>query len=248
MEYNFLLLLSLIISFMSFTQGQKLTLSSYRTPDYSFSTGTWKDLLNVAVQCPNRGVLKNFVLRKNNYKFWYEYTCYSSVVDESDYGEPIIKRVIGTSDQTNIGTFSINSNIRTLNGFSLDCFVDYGLNTFGMYEGGNYFSPELKRATKCHGLKTTYTSKLIYTTTPKSCGYNSFDALFDVVVGRTDKEDDVNIGYPLRGFKYVVDSSNYYSATVYYAYSYSILRNMKVVKDEYIKKFEALRKSNTQAN
>ena len=117
-----------------------------------------------------------------------------------------------------------------------------------MYEEGNYYSSELKRATKCHGFKTTYTSKMIYTNTPKAYAYNSFDALFDAVLGRTDQEDDVNIGYPLRGFKYVVDSSNYNYATVYYVYSYSILRNMKVVKDESIKKFESLRKSNTQVN
>lgn len=247
MEYNFFILLSLLLSFFSFCQGQKLDLTKYKTPDYSFSSKSWKDLLNVGVQCPNRGVLKNFVLRRNNYKFWYEYSCYSSIVNETDYGEPIIKRLTGTSD-ANYGSVNIQSSIKTLNGFVLECFVDYGLNTFGMYEEKNYYSSELKRATKCHGLKTTYTSTLIVTTEPKSCAYNSFDALFDVVVGRTDEEDDVNIGYPLRGFKYVVDSSNYNYATVYYVYSYSILRNMKVVKDEYIKKFEALRKSNTQAN
>ena len=230
MKYNLFVLLPLIITFFDISLEQKLDLTNHKTPEYSFNTKSWKDLLNVKVECPNDGVLKNFVLRKSNTKFWYEFSCYSAVNAGADYGEPIIKRLYGTSD-TNIATTYIQSSIKTLNGFSLECFVDYGLNTFGMYQTGTYLKPELKRATYCHGLKTTYTSQLTYYSEGKTCGYNSFDALFDVVVGRTDQEDDVNIGYPLRGFKYVVDSSNYNYATVYYAYSYSILRNMKVVRD-----------------
>ena len=117
-----------------------------------------------------------------------------------------------------------------------------------MYQSGTNLRAELKRATYCHGLKTTYTSQLTYYSEGKTCGYNSFDALFDVVVGSQEKENDVDIGYPLRGFKYVVDTSkNAYNPTVYYVYSYSKLRNMKVVLEDYKKRFEELRKNNDQS-
>ena len=243
MGYNIFIKVALFLIIVSFVQGQKLNLTYHKSQVYQFRTKSWTDLLNVVVQCPNEGVIKNFVLKRDTYTFWYEFYCYSAVESVSDYGEAIIKRLYGTSN-INSDSFYIQTNLKTLNGFTLSCQVDYGLNTFGIYQKGT----KLERNTYCHGLKSSYTSTLIYETTRKTCSYSTFDALFDVVVGSQEKENDVDIGYPLRGFKYVVDTSkSAYNPTVYYVYSYSKLRNMKVVLEDYKKRFEELRKNNDQS-
>ena len=242
MKYNIFIQLLLFFIIFTFVQGQKLNLTYHKSQVYPFRTRSWTDLLNVVVECPNRGVIKNFILKKDAYSFWYEFYCYSAVELVNDYGEPIIKVLYGTN-YVNSQSFFVQQSIKTLNDFTLQCSVDYGLNTFGIYQKLN----KLERNAYCHGLKTSFTSTLKYETTKKSCSYNSFDALFDVVVGSTATENDVDIGYPLRGFKYVVDSSrSSMYPTVYYVYSYSKLRNMKVVLDNYKKRFEELRKNNDQ--
>ena len=226
-----------------YTNQQKLSLKSYSTQHYKVSTGTWKDLLQVKVECPNNGVLKNFILQKQGNEFWYDIQCYSSEIPNEDYGAAIIKQVT-FYNYYNYNTVP-NNYLRSLHNFDVSCLVDYGLKSFQLYISNNV----LKRDAICHGLKTTYCSKLIVETEHRTGYYNSFDSLAGVLVGRTDQETDDVIGYPLRGFKYVVDtSSNYYYPTVYYVYAYAKLRNMKVVWDEYAQKFDQQRKSNTQKN
>lgn len=243
MGYNVFIEVTLFLIIFSCVKGQKLNLTYHKSQVYPFKTRSWTDLLNVVVECPNRGVIKNFILKKDSHSFWYEFYCYSAVELVNDYGEPIIKVLYGTN-YVNTENYYIQSNIRALNGFTLQCSVDYGLNTFGIYQKSN----KLERNAYCHGLKTSYTSTLKFETTRKTCSYSTFDALFDVVVGSTETENDIDIGYPLRGFKYVVDTSRSTSnPTVYYVYSYSKLRNMKVVLDDYKRRFKELRKNNDQA-
>ena len=246
MRINIFIDIALFFVIFSCVKSQKLTLTYHKSAVYPFKTRSWTDLLDVEVKCPNRGVIKNFVLKKDSNSFWYELYCYSAAEDVEDYGEPIIKCLSGHFTNTlSSNTYYINTNLKSLNDFTLECFVDYGLNNFIIYQKSN----KLERIANCHGLKTTLTTTLKYATSPKTCYYTTFDALFDVVVGSTEKENDVDIGYPLRGFKYVVDTSrNYYYPTVYYVYSYSKLRNMKVVLEDYKKRFEELRKNNNQAN
>lgn len=235
-----------ILFFLAFiyTNQQKLSLKSYSTDHYPVRTGTWKDLIQAKVECPNNGVLKNFVLQKKNNEFWYDIECYSSEVPYEDYGSAIIKQVILNSNYYYSGL--LTNNIKSINNFEVNCLLDYGLNSFQLY----IYNNELKRYALCHGLKTTYCSKLSVETEHKSgYYYTSFDALVGVKVGRTDQETDDVIGYPLRGFKYVIDNSrNNYYPTVYYVYAYAKLKNMKVVWEEHAKKFEQQRKSNTQKN
>ena len=242
MGYNIFIEATLFLIIFSFVQGQKLNLTYHKSQVYPFKTRSWTDLLNVVVECPNRGIIKNFILKKDSNSFWYEFYCYSAVELVNDYGEPIIKVLYGTN-YFNSENYIIQTNLRTLNGYTLQCSVDYGLNKFGLYQKGT----KLERNAYCHGLKTTYTSTLKYETPRKQCSTSTFEALFDVVVGSQEQENDVDIGYPLRGFKYVVDSSrSLYNPSVYYIYSYSKLRNMKVVLDDYKKRFEVLRKNNDQ--
>ena len=244
MGYNIFIEIALFLVIFSFVKSQKLDLTYHKSKVYPFKTWSWTDLLDAMPECPNRGVMKNFILKKNSNSFWYEFYCYSASKEEPDYGEPIIKQVSGTVTQ-DIENFSFTTNLKNLNNVDLQCNVDYGINKFKITKISN----KLNKYSYCHGLKTTFTSTLKYATSAKTCSYSTFDALFDVVVGSQEIENDVDIGYPLRGFKYVVDTSrNYYYPTVYYVFSYSKLRNMKIVKDDYKRRFEELRKSNNQAN
>ena len=236
---------SLILFFLVFiyTNQQKLSLKSYSTDHYQINTGTWADLLNVKVECPNNGVLKNFILQRQGNEFWYDIQCYSTESPYEDIGSAIIKQV--TLNNNYYYNTVPSTNLRSINNFEVNCWVDYGLKSFQLY----IYNNALKRNAICHGLKTTYCTKLIVETEHRIGYYNSFDSLAGVLVGRTDQETDDVIGYPLRGFKYVVDtSSNYYYPTVYYVYAYAKLRNMKNVYEEYAKKFDQQRKSNTQKN
>ena len=246
MKFGAFLQFLIIVNCFINSKTQKLDLDTYYTDKLPLRYFNYFDLLNVQVYCPGRGVLKNFVLRRDgSNNFWYEYQCYSSLNEEVDYGEPIIKGLTLTSNHTFSSNWGISSNLNFLNDFSIDCWADYGLNSFRIFKSNG-----LKSNTICKGTKPSYTTPFNIATEPKKCNSNSIDCLFDVRVGVTDEENDVNIGYPLRGFKYIVQYESSYSNNViaYYLFSYSKLRNMKIVRDSYKQKFEQLRNSNTQQN
>ena len=239
---KFLFLFILMIIFNQSSQ-QYLSLTPHQTSKYQLKTGTWKDLLGITVECPHKGILKNFVLKKDSQNLWYEFECYSSIVDGIDEGEPIIKGVTLRSSYKN--TIKIQENISNLNDFPVECWVDYGLMSFKIYNDNGV----LKREAVCHGLKPKYTSKLEFQTGKVTALATRIDGLVGITVGSTAKEDNNNIAYPLRGFKYSINtSSSKQKPTVSYIYGYSILRNMQKVKEDAKVAFENLRNGNTQKN
>lgn len=243
MRLNGGLLLVLILLLLDYSNQQYLSLNTYETNHYALNTGTWKDLLGVVVECPHGGIIKNFVLRKNNGYFWYEFQCYSSLVDQSDEGEPIIKGL--TLYSTYRYSITIQENIRTLNQYPVECWIDYGLMAFYLYNDNGI----LRREAVCHGLKSSYSTKMEVASSTKTALVTVIDGLVDIVVGSTATEDDTNIAYPLRGFKYNIDTSaSNEKPKIGYIYAYSILRNMKEVKQYYKEAFENLRNGNTQKN
>ena len=237
----FLFLCILIIFINQSSQSSYLSLTKHETSKKYLSTGTWKDLLGVKVECPNGGIIKNFVLRKDSSYVWYEFWCYSSEDAASDAGEPIIKGL--TLYSTYKYTVNIQENIRTLSNYPVECWVDYGLMSFELYNDNGV----LRREAVCHGLKSKYSTKVEIKTSSVTARATTIDGLVGITVGSTATEDDNNIAYPLRGFKYIVDtSSSNERPTVSYVYAYAILRNMKIVKENAQKTFESLRNSNNQ--
>lgn len=252
MKYILNLHLSLFFILFITTNEQKLDLRTYYSDRVTVQqNGGWYDIHALEVTCPNEGILKNFVLRKENNEIFYEYQCYSSVSPAEDYGEPIIKRLTLTTSYDGSYTQGISPHLSYINGLSCDCWPDYGLHNFTIlvYNAG-YNSYNINRRALCHGIKSSYTSPMNIQTQPKTGNAYSLDTFVDVLVGSTEQETDEIIGYPLRGFKYVVNYNrrNSNEVTTYYVYSYAKLRNMKVVRDSYQQRFEELRKSNTQKN
>ena len=76
----------------------------------------------------------------------------------------------------------------------------------------------IKECAYCHWLKTTYTSLYSIKTLGHRAYYLTMDGLTDILVGRTETEDDTFIGYPPRGFEYYV--SRYY---IFFTISYILL-------------------------
>ena len=236
------IILIVLILFINNSNQQYLSLNTYKTQDYPIVTGTWRDILGVQVECPHGGLLKNFVLRKNSEKFWYEFQCYSSLEDASDEGEPIIKGL--TLYSTYRYSITIQNNIRTLDQYPVECWVDYGLMSFLLYNDNGI----LRREAVCHGVKPSTTVINVKTGYVKALA-TTIDGLVGITVGSTATEDDEHVGYPLRGFKYNIDvSSSKEKPKVSYIYAYSVLRNMKKVKEASIQALENLKNGNTQKN
>ena len=194
------------------------------------------------VKCANDGVLKNFVLRKNSSELWYEYQCYSSKYNLLDRGEPIIKDA-ARGDGSRHTSRKIDDDIEYLNNLSLYCWLDYSLNSFRIYNKEGVLISRIV----CIPLKPKYSTKIEIKTEEKSGYYTKIDSLVDIVVGRTEIEDDENRAYPLRGFKYKYNNTlSDDEPTMSYYYGYSVLRYM--LKEYYSARrtFESLRNNNTQ--
>lgn len=234
----FLFILSIIFFLVNL---QTLTLKTYTTA--SFKAPDWRYLLNRTIECPNNGVFKYFVLRKastSGYYYW-EYQCYSSTSSSSDYGEPILKDIKYSNTFTHSISIYYPVHLVDLRGGTFCCAVDYGLNSFRFTTENRGFT--IKSLYSCVGIKTSYLSKLDVQTSTYNGGYLTVNPLVNMIVGKTDRETNDVIGYPLRGFQF-----QYNSGTFSYKYSWGKLRNMKTVLDSYKNKAKQLRDSNNQVN
>ena len=72
------------------------------------------------------------------------------------------------------------------------------------------------------------------------------DNLVGIIVGPTNAENDADIAYVLREVKYKVSSSFFHLVTISYYYSYSIVKNMRTITNNYKSSFARLRNGNNQ--
>ena len=236
MKYNICLLV--ILMTISLTEQQTLSLKSYSTLRYRIVTNSWRDLINIQVECPNDGVFKNVKLRVENGYFWYDFQCYSSEKKETDYGAAIIKFSNATL-RTPFCASPSEKNLAYLTNIKFGDSVDYTLKSFAIKKQGTSHFVN----TTSHGMKTSFQTKYEVQTEKRTGNMNTLDPLNNILIGRTDKETADIIGYPLRGFKY-----NVVGNTFYFTYSYAKLRNMKPVLDSYKQRFKDLRDKNDQKN
>lgn len=242
--HNFLFL-SIIIIFVNYSAQKYLTLTTHKSNRFTSNNGA-QDLIGKRVECPNRGVLKNFVLKKQGKEYYYEYQCYSSNSNGIDEGEPITKGMSLNYVQYNKG--SISKSLESFDGVLFQCFVDYGMNSFEIVKDT---SNAFRSLGICKPLKTK--SKTIGIKSKEKSGKETdLDNLVDITVGPTNTETDSDIAFVLREFKYNVKTGwfNFITkkATIYYTYSYSVVKNMKTVTNNYKTNFEKLRNGNNQKN
>jgi len=150
-----------------------------------------------------------------------------------------------------------NKDIITLNSFTMECSPEYSLNSFKIFiERNDYGRDVIKKVDNCKPHKASYVSKVIHRTEEKNGDPNSLDCFVDILVGSTEEENEQDVAFTLRGFKFMVEGYRYldewynYSnkRKCYYLYSYAKIKNMEKFKEERLKKFEELRNKNTQAD
>ena len=249
------LILVLLLQLILFTNCGVLKAEKYFSERFHAYYNSWFDLIGVEVKCPNDGVMKNFVLRKDGTEYYFELQCYSSSSPQVDNGEPIVK------DATLVRTLETNlmsqKDIITLNSFTMKCSPEYSLNSFKIFiERNDYGRDVIKKVDNCKPHKASYVSKVIHRTEEKNGDPNSLDCFVDILVGSTEEENEQDVAFTLRGFKFMVEGYRYldewynYSnkRKCYYLYSYAKIKNMEKFKEERLKKFEELRNKNTQAD
>ncbi len=245
------LILVLLLQLILFTNCGVLKAEKYFSERFHAYYNSWFDLIGVEVKCPNDGVMKNFVLRKDGTEYYFELQCYSSSSPQVDNGEPIVK------DATLVRTLETNlmsqPDIITLNSFTMECSPEYSINSFKIFlEKNDYGREIIKKVDNCKPHKASYVSRVTYKTEEKFGYPNSLDCFVDILVGRIDEENEQNIAFTLRGFKFIVEANRYLgqrnSRRCYYLYSYATIKNMEKFKEERLKKFEELRNKNTQAD
>lgn len=72
----------------------------YSTEKKTISSNSYYDLLDVEVKCPSKGAMKNFAIKKDSSKVWYDFSCYSSLTDANEYDESILKDLYKTEKET----------------------------------------------------------------------------------------------------------------------------------------------------
>lgn len=240
MKVNNFMFLLIIIIFVNYSSQNYLKLTTHKTQNFRIQYDSWQDLIGKKVECPNRGVLKNFIIKTSGNQFWYEYQCYSSTNNGVDEGEPIIKDSVYTHHYRYSASF--NNDIYQYNKLPISCEVDYGLNAFQM---SKETTKVLRLDFNCKGLKPHTTTKIEIRSPTKCYCNNSLKSLADIRVGPTNGETNTNIAYVLRGFKFDMYSS-YCGKTARFLYGYSIIRDMRVSARNYRDTFQRLKNGNNQ--
>ena len=218
---------------------------NYRSNETNPITNTYNDILNISVTCPNKGALKNFVIRANSTHVWYEFNCYSSLTDANEYDESILKGLYLSSSIT-FFKLTISESLNFLSNLNFKCPVDYALNGFKFYiNSQNYLAVDYT----CVGVKNNYQTKNNSITTDTAEGpSNTLGSLIGLTCGDNTIETDEIPGTPLRGFMFSITSSSNGYVKANYKYSYFKLRSIELEKVEWASKTKALRDGNTQKN
>ena len=63
MKVNNFMFLLIIIIFVNYSSQNYLKLTTHKTQNFRIQYDSWQDLIGKKVECPNRGVLKNFIIK-----------------------------------------------------------------------------------------------------------------------------------------------------------------------------------------
>lgn len=216
----------------------------YSTEKKTISSNSYYDLLDVEVKCPSKGAMKNFAIKKDSSKVWYDFSCYSSLTDANEYDESILKDLYKTEKET----FKYKSSQYTISlaRVNFECPVDYALNSFTLTKDSSSY---LVMEYGCIGVKTKEQTKDNTILSDSIEGESkSLTPLAGLNCGDKTIETEDTPGTPLRGFKFIVTNLSNGNVKVQYGYSYHKLRSIEKEKKTWASRTEALRNSNTQKN
>lgn len=230
-----------IIFYVLIEVSSVIHLQNYDSPANPLNTGGYLDILEIPVKCKNKGVIKNFELRKNSTHAWYNYNCYSSLTEANEYDESILKAL--NSSYTKTFKYKISESIESLKRINFVCPVDYALNQFLLYKNEKEY---LVMEYTCIGVKSSYQTKDNSIASSSSEGNPlTLDPLIGLTCGDNTIETENFPGTPLKGFEIstLLQSGR---ITVTYKYSYHKLRSIELEKKQWAEQTKLLRESNTQ--
>ena len=236
---SFLIALQLILEVSSV-----INFKEYKSDLNPLSTKSYLELLGLKLECPSKSAIKNFAVRTDDSKVWYEFGCYSSLTSSNEFDESILKGLY--LNLTSTFKYKSTDSLESLTKVDLRCPVDFALSKFTLNTDSNGY---LVVDYGCVGVKSSYQTKTNSIASGSSEGApSSVSTLSGLTCGDNNIESDEVPGTPLKGFKLTLTSTSNGNVKAQYNYSYHKLRSIEIEKKEWASKTAALRNANTQKN
>ena len=124
----------------------------YKAP---LSSKTYLDLLDLILECPSKGALKNFAVRTEEKNVWYQFGCYSFLTASNEFDESILKGIYLIQSVT--FKYKSTDSLESLTKVDFKCPSDYALNKFTLTKDCNSY---LVVDYACVGVKSSSQTKL----------------------------------------------------------------------------------------
>ena len=236
--------LSMLVAFQLIIEvSSVVNYKEYKSDLKPLSTKSYLDLIDLKLECPYKGALKNFAVRTDETNVWYEFGCYSSLTSSNEFDESILKGLFLTQSVT--FKYKSTDSLESLTKVDFKCPVDFALSTFTLTKDSNSY---LVVDYGCVGVKSSSQTKLNTVGSGTSEGSPmTVSTLSGLNCGDNTIESDEIPGTPLRGFKLTLTSTSN-GVKAQYLYSFLKLRSIEIEKKEWASKTAALRNANTQKN
>ena len=228
---HYILLFSCIITLVF-----SANLGTYKSSIVSNPRNGIYDLVGLKAECPYTGAMKTVQVIYTSSQLYYQMQCYSSNAASIEYDESVIK-VYTQKKSTNYDLCTDNRFI-WLDRQQIACTKDFALSSFYLEKSGT----NCRYTYTCVAVKSTYEDVQL---TNKAT--SKLDAKSGAMTGLTTLKigDSGSNTNALHNFRLQMDYTKSTWEAKYY-YGVITLRNMAVVKDDYLAKSKKLREENTE--
>ena len=211
-------------------------LGTYKSSIVSNPRNGIYDLVGLKAECPYTGAMKTVQVIYTSSQLYYQMQCYSSNAASIEYDESVIK-VYTEKKSTNYDLCTDNRFI-WLDRQQIACTKDFALSSFYLEKSGT----NCRYTYTCVAVKSTYEDVQL---TNKAT--SKLDAKSGAMTGLTTLKigDSGSNTNALHNFRLQMDYTKSTWEAKYY-YGVITLRNMAVVKDDYLAKSKKLREENTE--
>ena len=211
-------------------------LGTYKSSIVSNPRNGIYDLVGLKAECPYTGAMKTVQVIYTSSQLYYQMQCYSSNAASIEYDQSLIK--VYTEQQSTNYDLCTDNRFIWLDRQQIACTKDFALSSFYLEKSGT----NCRYTYTCVAVKSTYEDVQL---TNKAT--SKLDAKSGAMTGLTilkigDSGSNTNA---LHNFRLQMDYTKSTWEAKYY-YGVITLRNMAVVKDDYLAKSKKLREENTE--
>lgn len=232
MKTKYFIVFSFLFSFI-----YSVSVTFHQSEKYLKTKNPLDAILGLKVECPNKGVMKNFKLLDDGQFIYYNFVCYSSKSErpeEDDYS--VLKTLMTRSTNPQILE---NTELSQMTKFKVLCPLDSALNSFWFeIKDGNTILYSI-----CVNVKPLTESKDLPLTTLKATvsSLSTLEGLIGITVGEQVEESSDVKGIALRGFQLVVSGND-----VWFNYGTVTLKDMESIRNKYLSAITAYKNNNNQ--